>query len=268
MRKTAEYYRALYAMQDEVLDTVFAEECGFCLTGGTAFSRFYFELRYSDDLDFFHPGNRFSYGVERKQVLERLADRSDFEFEARTEGIEFSSYRLSSPKFVDPNTDERIVLRVDFVNDRTHWAGKPCVVFGRQIDSLENVLANKITTVVSRDEPKDVADLMVGLGLSDLSFSELWDEADKKACMDAATFHYRLKTFPVDALSRVVYVNPRTEAVLKELYPTFREAVLTEDLTRFRETFRERWERVQKETGLSETRSKVRTHTNVLGVER
>ena len=46
-------YKKLYELQDRVMDVIFATESIFYLTGGTALSRFYYEKRYSDDLDFF-----------------------------------------------------------------------------------------------------------------------------------------------------------------------------------------------------------------------
>jgi len=54
-------YKKLYALQDEVLEKVFAVEDEFYLTGGTALSRFYQEKRYSDDLDFFTPIRSLSF---------------------------------------------------------------------------------------------------------------------------------------------------------------------------------------------------------------
>ena len=46
-------YKELYALQDQVLNAVFAAESEFYLTGGTCLCRFYQAKRYSDDLDFF-----------------------------------------------------------------------------------------------------------------------------------------------------------------------------------------------------------------------
>ena len=46
-------YQKLYRLQNKILDVVFAEETEFYLTGGTCLNRFYFEKRYSDDLDLF-----------------------------------------------------------------------------------------------------------------------------------------------------------------------------------------------------------------------
>jgi len=48
-----EHYHKLYRFQDELL--ILTEKAGpfFYLGGGTCLSRFYFNHRYSDDLDFF-----------------------------------------------------------------------------------------------------------------------------------------------------------------------------------------------------------------------
>jgi predicted nucleotidyltransferase component of viral defense system len=46
-------YSELYKIQDEILDVFFESETEFYLTGGTCLNRFYWEKRYSVDLDFF-----------------------------------------------------------------------------------------------------------------------------------------------------------------------------------------------------------------------
>jgi len=46
-------YVKLYELQDMVLYEVFKTTKSFYLTGGTALHRFYYDIRYSDDLDFF-----------------------------------------------------------------------------------------------------------------------------------------------------------------------------------------------------------------------
>ena len=45
-------YKQLYALQDKMLAFVFSLENSFYLTGGTALHRFYYNARYSDDLNF------------------------------------------------------------------------------------------------------------------------------------------------------------------------------------------------------------------------
>ncbi len=60
------YSRALYPIQDEVLQIINQVETGFYLTGGTAASRGYLHHRYSDDLGFFvNDEPDFALWVER-----------------------------------------------------------------------------------------------------------------------------------------------------------------------------------------------------------
>ena len=67
-------YIALYALQDEVLETVFEEPSGFYLTGGTALSRYYLNHRYSDDLDFFDHDIAAVPFIARKSLNEYASD--------------------------------------------------------------------------------------------------------------------------------------------------------------------------------------------------
>ncbi|MFA5806633.1 MAG: nucleotidyl transferase AbiEii/AbiGii toxin family protein [Melioribacteraceae bacterium] len=54
------YENRLYPLQDAVLGLLDQER--FYLTGGTCLSRFYFNHRYSEDLDFFCDGTLYSAG--------------------------------------------------------------------------------------------------------------------------------------------------------------------------------------------------------------
>jgi len=61
-------YKALYQLQDRVMDEVFALDNNFYLTGVTALHRFYYHLRYSDDLDFF----TYSDTLFRESIIENI----------------------------------------------------------------------------------------------------------------------------------------------------------------------------------------------------
>lgn len=49
---TSFYTNILYPLQDKVLKIIERANSPFYLTGGTALSRFYYPIRFSDDLDF------------------------------------------------------------------------------------------------------------------------------------------------------------------------------------------------------------------------
>ena len=67
MRKYKKYYReSLYPFQDGILEIVKRIGVPFYLTGGTALSRHYTPVRYSDDLDLFvNRDPEFSNWAER-----------------------------------------------------------------------------------------------------------------------------------------------------------------------------------------------------------
>ena len=116
------YFDELYPFQDQVLKLVDSAGTAFYLTGGTALSRGYLHHRLSDDLDFF---------VNDEERFVRLM-----------------------------LTNNDVPLRIEMVNDVPAHVG-PIVqhdVLGR-LDSAENILANKVTALIDRNEPKDLADI-------------------------------------------------------------------------------------------------------------
>jgi hypothetical protein len=144
------YFDKLYPWQDRILKVVNGIETGFYLTGGTAASRGYLNHRFSDDLDFFvNEDPRFSLWVER--IIQALihADCGQINVIQREERF----VRLSV-------THQDLLLKIEFVNDVPAHTGRITEhpVLGK-LDSAENILANKITALLDREEPKDLADI-------------------------------------------------------------------------------------------------------------
>lgn len=144
------YFRVLYPLQDRVLSVVRDQQTGLYLTGGTAASRVYLQHRFSDDLDFFtNDDPRFSLWTER--VVAGLAARSDW-----TVDVLMREERFVRLDLVHAGTS----LKIEMVNDVPAHVGeiREHSVLGR-VDSAENLLANKLTALVDRGEPKDLADV-------------------------------------------------------------------------------------------------------------
>lgn len=156
-----EFYQArLYPFQDRVLRCVAAAGTGFYLTGGTAASRGYLHHRFSDDLDFFvNDDERFELWAGR--LLEALRSLgAQVDVRQREERI----VRLQT--WIEPE----VSLKIDLINDVPAHAGeiRDDTTLGR-VDSAENILANKVSAALDRNEPKDLADIWgfcVALGLS------------------------------------------------------------------------------------------------------
>lgn len=195
-------YELLYPLQDAVMDAVFARGLGFYLTGGTALSRFHLHHRYSDDLDFFtHEINSFGDAV---RVV-----RTDLEglFSAVVSEVDARDFKRLSVRTSD------LVLKIDFVADHAPRVGLPENRGGTYVDTVRNILSNKLGAIISRDEPRDVADL---LQIS-RSYRFHWDpilrEAADKQAFEREDLAYRISTFPIALLADVPYIGaaPATE---------------------------------------------------------
>ena len=148
---SGQYFEQLYLVQDQVLIIISELETEFYLTGGTALSRAYLHHRFSDDLDFFvNDNDKFELYVDR--IIQKLASEPSFDLEVLTRDERYVRLNLNSAGGVE--------LKIEFINDVPSHVGK--IVkhpqLGR-IDSSENIFANKITAVLSREEPKDIADI-------------------------------------------------------------------------------------------------------------
>ncbi len=64
-------FSTMYNLQDLFLQVVFSLQNNFYLTGGTALHRFYYKLRYSDDLDFF-THNDMLFGESINEIMDNL----------------------------------------------------------------------------------------------------------------------------------------------------------------------------------------------------
>ncbi|MBC7360281.1 MAG: nucleotidyl transferase AbiEii/AbiGii toxin family protein [Desulfacinum sp.] len=187
-------YEALYRLQDEVLDIVFASENIFYLTGGTCLSRFYKAKRYSDDLDFFADSSaRYAFALRR--LRSRLAEK--YPVRVEVESKDFTRFRINH------------FLQVDFVNEHApRWKEVVVTPEGRIIDNIENILANKLTAVVARDDPKDVFDVYLIWKFYAFSWAEILEAAQKKAYFSDDMLAVRLRTFPQEAFSTLKVIDP------------------------------------------------------------
>jgi hypothetical protein len=143
------YFQTLYPFQDQILCVLNGLETDFCLTGGTAASRGYLNHRFSDDLDLFvNDDDRFSLWSAR--VIQALTQSSDWACNVLSREERFVRLVLSA----------QVDLKIELINDVPSRVGaiRQHPVLGR-LDSPENILSNKITALIDREEPKDLADI-------------------------------------------------------------------------------------------------------------
>lgn len=142
------YEDIIYPLQDKIFSVIEKSRTPFYLTGGTALSRFYFNHRYSDDLDFFvNDDQKFN---EYLNIIFTNLKREGIEFEIKVKDEKFSRIIVKEK------------LKIEFVNDIPFYLGDTVTIknasFSR-IDNLNNILSNKITSFRDREEVKDIVDI-------------------------------------------------------------------------------------------------------------
>ena len=153
------YENRLYPLQDAVLGLLDQER--FYLTGGTCLSRFYFNHRYSEDLDFFCDGTLYSAGQFEIDYLSYVSKiKSSYEVEITVTGEHFK--RL----FIKKND---ITLKMEFIYEPYPRIDKVLRNKNFFIDSKENIAVNKLTAVYTRKTAKDFFDLYFLLKEFDLN---------------------------------------------------------------------------------------------------
>lgn len=139
----------LSPLQRELVERFFARTQDFFLTGGAALAGFYFGHRRTEDLDFFSTGSPVEEG--------------DLALAAAAEDVGATIERVKT----FPAFQRRIVRRgsesvvVDLVRDPT--AGQlPKEQRGAvRLDSLQEILANKLCALLGRSELRDLVDVLV-----------------------------------------------------------------------------------------------------------
>lgn len=187
-------YKILYTLQDKVLDAVFQAEQEFYLTGGTCLNRFYFEKRYSDDLDFFtNQSHRYSFAI--RNIREAL-NKSFASIFIETESKSFTRLVING------------LLQVDFVNDVDYRYKEPLLHQGKYlIDNVENILSNKLTAVIGRDNPKDIFDIYLIWKFYKFDWQVILKAAHQKAVFSDEELLIRLKSFPASLLATIKLVD-------------------------------------------------------------
>lgn len=200
--------KSLYPLQDKVLAAVETAGAGFYLTGGTALSRFYYQHRYSEDLDFFA--------------------NDDDDFDRHIKAV-FSALRKNAVAFVVLVNEDRFrridveqALKVEFVNDVPFYLGERQKIPGAPFSAIDNplnILANKITALRDRDEPKDVADIReIALKIRP-DWREIFSAAESKAAgIFPPEIAEKLERFDPALLDRIRWiVKPDAQQFQKDM---------------------------------------------------
>ena len=189
------YYKGiLYPLQDKVLKLIDSLKTPFYLTGGTALSRCYLHHRFSDDLDFF-VNNELNFA----KIVEDISISLNKKFKVKVV--------IRSESYISLMVNNQ--LKVDFVNDVTYKYGKleKQKIYSK-VDNLENILSNKLSALISRDEVKDVVDILMIFKKINVNWKKIFSDVNSKAVgIFPIDVSKRLIDFPVEMINRIKWVE-------------------------------------------------------------
>lgn len=212
-------YKNLYSLQDSIFSIMAKADTNFYLTGGTCLHRFYYQQRYSDDLDFFTNENNL-FREDCRILLDEFA-KADLAYETI----------VDSRDFVRIIVERKYKCKIDFVNDRVYRYGRNRLTEeGIVIDNIENILSNKLCAVLGRDEPKDVFDICAITIRGNVEWNEIVKVVNTKCVLDLEVLEFRLKSFPLNLLETIPVID---SGFLLQLRTNYKDiiALLFENLT-------------------------------------
>lgn len=211
-------YKKLYQLQDKFLIFWKTLNLPFYLTGGTALGRFYLNHRYSEDLDFFvNDDENFSKNIEQfTEKVEKIFT---------VDKVKTIKYETFARFVITENTTS---LKIDFVNDVPYRTGNPRNIYFGKIDTPFNILSNKISTIINRDEPKDIFDIIhIALNYN-FNWKTVFFEAKEKNIINEIDVEQRINTFPVELFDNVNWFTQKTDySVLKKHLKTIADDFIT-----------------------------------------
>jgi hypothetical protein len=142
--------KALTALKKDFLKAFFERSQAFFLSGGSALGIFYLQHRLSYDLDFFTTDERTEWHLLDNEVRS-VSGAIGAQCQAITTAPTFRRYQLNR------NTERELL---DFVVEMVPQIDADKAQFGKlRVDTLREITANKICTLIGRCELKDLVDL-------------------------------------------------------------------------------------------------------------
>jgi len=208
-------YIKLYELQDKILTLIFSINTEFYLTGGTCLNRFLFEKRYSDDLDFF-TFNSSTFFHSIADIMKIFKDKN----------IYFKKI-VDSKLFVRVNVIENnTILQIDFINDSVNRHGEFIFINNYKLDNPLNILSNKITAILGRDNPKDIFDIYLISKNMKFNWHEIIKNAKNKMIFQKDELIYRLETFPFYFLKNIKIIDENFLKDIEEEFPLIIKDIL------------------------------------------
>ena len=181
--------KALTPLKREFLCRFFDGTTSFFLTGGSALGIFYLNHRLSYDLDLFS-----TTAVDWHQIDARVRSIADaIEADLLPQMASPTFRRYSMRRGQETETLDFVIDHLPQMDPEKNFFGTICV------DTLHEIFVNKICTLVSRSEVKDLIDLYF-LEAEGLAIEEHFSQArQKEGGLDPAMIAFLLDQMHVDS---------------------------------------------------------------------
>lgn len=204
MPSSGKDYQKSYQLQDRFLQWWATLALPFYLSGGTALGRYYLGHRYSEDLDFFvnaDPG----YPSHISYLYQEMGAHFDLDPAQFLFTNDYTRFFIR---------DQEAFLKIELVNDVAYRSGAPFHMPFGLLDTPANILSNKLSALMGRDEPKDLFDIVQLAAHYDFSWMEVFLEAKKKAVLNEIELEARLIRFPIESLENADWMMRPIDWVL------------------------------------------------------
>jgi len=172
MPTPAEKYAELYALQDKALNILSGHFGPFYLTGGAALSRFYLNHRFAYDLDL--SVNLLPCFLRKALPVVELL-KTQFHVTDDTADV--------FPRTLHLWIQSRDKLKISLANDISGQWGLPVMAGRVPVDNMKNMLVKKLKTILERDDPKDLFDIVSIASAYSFHWGDILMRAQRKAMM-------------------------------------------------------------------------------------
>jgi len=173
-------------LQRDIISLLAEIGSDFFLSGGIVLAGWILRHRRTDDLDLFTESDAAIASADR--LARYIADKTGCTFEAIQSAPDFRRFLLSRGAES---------VQIDFIRDRAPQLFAKVVRDGVRTDSVEEIIVNKLCTLVGRSEIRDLIDLMYldRAGYPIDTFLELAQKKD--AGITPATVAWILSTYRI-----------------------------------------------------------------------
>lgn len=143
----------IQTQQKKITQLVTAKFKKYYLTGGTALA-FYFNHRFSEDLDFF---SQNYLKEEPEQIMQFISETTGFKFKLEAEQ---EDPKLIPMKIYSLDLKKRVILKIDFVQDFEKNLRK----IKKGLHSIEDIYYRKIFAAIGKIKKQDVSGKTIPAG--------------------------------------------------------------------------------------------------------